>query len=149
MLGKIKDSSARSAGSNDGIRLFNKAIELLSSTTPESEHELLELVKKAKRERDVEREPSDTSKKTTAGRGYGEFSDLSAYGHRTILVPMPGHVGVQPTNSNVETGALNSGNSALGSTSASSGHAQSRLIHAARSGSSKSHAEKPKRKLAR
>ena len=55
MLGKN-----RGAASHDDIRLFSKALDLLSATNPDSEKELLELVKKAKRDADKE----DTAKKT-------------------------------------------------------------------------------------
>lgn len=53
---KGKEMGARYAGTQDLVRVFNRALELLNSTTPESDQELLELVRKSKRE--VEKEPS-------------------------------------------------------------------------------------------
>jgi len=53
---KGKEMGARYAGTPDLVRVFNRALELLNSTTPESDQELLELVKKSKRE--IEKEPS-------------------------------------------------------------------------------------------
>jgi hypothetical protein len=51
---KGKDMGPRYAGTTDLVRVFNRALELLNSTTPESDQELLELVKKSKREMEKE-----------------------------------------------------------------------------------------------
>lgn len=53
-MAKGKEMGARYAGTQDLMRVFNRALELLNSNTPESDQELLELVKKSKREVDKE-----------------------------------------------------------------------------------------------
>ena len=53
-MSKGKDIGPRYAGTTDLVRVFNRALELLNSTTPESDQELLELVKKSKREMEKE-----------------------------------------------------------------------------------------------
>lgn len=122
MLGKGKEISGRPAASSDDIRLFSKALELLSSTNPDSEHELLELVKKAKRDADKDL-VADFTRKAAAG--------------------------LQSTNSSNEVAVVSSGLPAVGATAANSSHAQVHLVHAARSGSSRGPIEKPKRKTGR
>ncbi len=47
-----KDMGIKYARSQDPSRLFNRALELLTSLVPENEQELLELVKKAKHDVD-------------------------------------------------------------------------------------------------
>jgi hypothetical protein len=59
---KGKEIGGRNGGAQDFTRVFNRALELLSSTSPESDHELLELVKKSKHEPD--KEPAPPVKKT-------------------------------------------------------------------------------------
>lgn len=61
-MAKGKEMGARYAGAQDLGRVFNRALELLNSTSPESDQELLELVKKAKR--DMEKEPAPPAKKS-------------------------------------------------------------------------------------
>jgi len=59
----VKDMGTRNAGSQDTLRLFNRALEVLASPAPESEQELLDLVKKAKRDADKDHPPAPTAVK--------------------------------------------------------------------------------------
>jgi hypothetical protein len=63
MIGMVKDMGTRNAGSQDTLRLFNRALEVLASPAPESEQELLDLVKKAKRDADKDHPPAPTAVK--------------------------------------------------------------------------------------
>lgn len=76
---KGKEMGARYAGSQDLVRVFNRALELLSSNALESDQELLELVKKSKRE--VEKEPSAPPIKKPRA------TPLS-YSHRSLCIPL-------------------------------------------------------------
>ncbi|CAK9227898.1 unnamed protein product, partial [Sphagnum jensenii] len=72
MIGMGKDMGIRYAGSQDVLCLFNHALELLASPALESEQELLELVKKAKRDADKYHPPAPTAvKKTITSRSCG------------------------------------------------------------------------------
>jgi hypothetical protein len=59
----VKDMGTRNAGSQDTLRFFNRALEVLASPAPESEQELLDLVKKAKRDADKDHPPAPTAVK--------------------------------------------------------------------------------------
>jgi hypothetical protein len=63
MIGMVKDMGTRNAGSQDTLRFFNRALEVLASPAPESEQELLDLVKKAKRDADKDHPPAPTAVK--------------------------------------------------------------------------------------
>jgi hypothetical protein len=63
MIGMVKDMGTRNAGSQDTLRFFNRALEVLASPAPESEQELLDLVKKAKRDADKDHTPAPTAVK--------------------------------------------------------------------------------------
>jgi hypothetical protein len=52
MIGMGKDMGSKYARSQDALRLFNRALELLANLASENEQELLELAKKAKRDAD-------------------------------------------------------------------------------------------------
>eukprot|EP00249_Psilotum_nudum_P011765 c23367_g1_i1 orf=171-707(+) len=148
MLGKAKEINVRFQSPSDGFRLFNKALELLASNAAESEHELLELVKKAKR--DSEKELPPPLKKAATGRGVGEVPELQSFGHHSMVVPVPSdHAGGQQAGISVESGAGSLNNPILGTTPVAVGHSQTRLINVARSGSGRGRVEKPKRKIGR
>lgn len=68
MLGKTKEIGSRYASSTDFTRVVHKAFELLNSSSPDSDQELLELVKKAKREGD--KDPLPNPKKVRTGLRY-------------------------------------------------------------------------------
>jgi hypothetical protein len=65
-----KDMGIRCAGSQDTLCLFNCALELLASPAPESEQELLELVKKAKHDADKYHPPVPTAVKKPSRKYY-------------------------------------------------------------------------------
>jgi len=75
-VAKGKEMGARFAGTQDLVRVFNRALELLNSNTPESDQEILELVKKSKRE--IEKEPSvpPTKKSRMTLLSYLAFCDF-------------------------------------------------------------------------
>jgi len=76
-----KDMGIRCAGSQDTLCLFNCALELLASPAPESEQELLELVKKAKRDADKYHPPVPTAVKKPSRRGVVEVVDFQSLRH--------------------------------------------------------------------
>ncbi len=69
MIGMGKDMGIRYAGSQEAL-LFNRALELLVSPAPESEQELLELVKKAKHDADKYHPPVPTAVKKPSHKYY-------------------------------------------------------------------------------
>ncbi|CAK9189391.1 unnamed protein product [Sphagnum troendelagicum] len=143
MIGTVKDMGTRNAGSQDTLRLFNRALEVLASPAPESEQELLDLVKKAKRDADKDHPPAPTAVKKPSRRGVAEVKDFQALGHR----PSPGaltadHGSGQQSGSGSEGGTSNSTTVNSGSI----GHAQARLMNVIRSGPGRGRIDKPKRK---
>lgn len=139
MLGKTKEIGSRYASSTDFTRVVHKAFELLNSSSPDSDQELLELVKKAKREGD--KDPLPNPKKVRTGRIAGELSDVPAVTHRSS------------TNSVSSEHAASGSDTTAGSTgpqggqgSTSIGQAQARLMNVIRAGSGRGRGDKAKRK---
>ncbi|KAG6542842.1 hypothetical protein Mapa_015746 [Marchantia paleacea] len=129
----------------DVMRVFNRALELVSSNSVDSENELLDLVKRAKRE--TEKEPFNLPKKSRPGRG-PETSELQALGtHRVAAGPSADHATSQqaaagPDGSSTAAGATATGN-------ANMTQAQTRLMNVIRGGPGRGRIEKPKRKVTR
>ncbi|KAL3695264.1 hypothetical protein R1sor_009340 [Riccia sorocarpa] len=111
----------------DVMRLFNRALELVNSNAPDSDNELLEMVKRAKRE--VEKEPFNPPKKARTAR-VPETTELQALGHRTG----GDHGSGQQTTTGSDGGSVNMT------------QAQTRLMNVIRSGPGRGRIEKPKRK---
>ncbi|XP_024394047.1 uncharacterized protein [Physcomitrium patens] len=122
---KGKEMGARYAGSQDLVRVFNRALELLSSNALESDQELLELVKKSKRE--VEKEPSAPPIKKPR-RGASEVGDFQALGHRSNLAIFTGDHGSGQSGSGSEGTPAQS----TSGTSATVAHVQVRPIQVIR-----------------
>lgn len=141
---KGKEMGARYAGTQDLVRVFNRALELLNSTTPESDQELLELVRKSKRE--VEKEPSVPPAAKKTRRGPSEVGDFQALGHRPNLATLTGDHGSGQSGSGSEGTPTQS----TSGTSASVAHAQVRPIQIIRNpGRGGGRGEKHKRKATR
>ncbi|CAM6085150.1 unnamed protein product [Calypogeia fissa] len=143
--------------STDVIRSFNRAIELVASNSAESENELLDLVKKAKREAEKEPHPS---KKSRSGRVTGEPSELQPLPYKTPMVPISQEhlpflllgeqTSSQPASSWSDAGSGTT--SSVGSTTGGNGsmtQAQARLMNVIRGGPGRGRIEKPKRKATR
>jgi len=142
-VAKGKEMGARFAGTQDLVRVFNRALELLNSNTPESDQELLELVKKSKRE--IEKEPTAPPAKKSR-RGPSEVGDFQALGHRPNLATLTGDHGSGQSGSGSEGTPTQS----TSGTSASVAHAQVRPIQIIRNpGRGGGRGEKHKRKSAR
>lgn len=151
----------RYAGTTDLVRVFNRALELLNSTTPESDQELLELVKKSKREMEKEQSVPPAKKEQSfppakkeqsvapakkARRGPSEVGDFQALGHRPNLATLTGDHGSGQSGSGSEGTPTQS----TSGTSASVAHAQVRPIQIIRNpGRGSGRGEKQKRKSTR
>lgn len=126
----------------DVMRVFNRALELVSSNSVDSENELLDLVKRAKRE--TEKEPFNLPKKSRPGRG-PETSELQALGtHRVAAGPSADHA----TGQQAAAGADGS-STATATGNANMTQAQTRLMNVIRGGPGRGRIEKPKRKVTR
>ncbi|KAG0586303.1 hypothetical protein KC19_2G080700 [Ceratodon purpureus] len=140
---KGKDMGPRFAGTTDLVRVFNRALELLNSTTPESDQELLELVKKSKREMEKESSVPPTKK---SRRGPSEVGDFQALGHRPNIATLTGDHGSGQSGSGSEGTPTQS----TSGTSANVAHAQVRPIQMIRNpGRGGGRGEKHKRKINR
>ncbi|KAL2632356.1 hypothetical protein R1flu_017042 [Riccia fluitans] len=126
----------------DVMRVFNRALELVSSNAQDSDKELLDMVKRAKRE--TEKEPFNLPKKARTGR-VPETTELQALGHRTAVGSSGDHGPVQQTTTGPDGGSVTAAGAAGSTGSANMTQAQTRLMNVIR-GPGRGRIEKPKRK---